>query len=105
MTMVNNYVGELTDYARENWKTMEEPFNVLQTEHKEQLWGVDWIEFRGWADVHFKEEVQVDWGSFAWKCDKKGIIEMYEHFGLEIPEFIEQLDPDKEYGAVMIEMY
>ena len=50
----------------------------------------------------FTEEVQVDWGSFAYKCTCKQLQKLVSEMKCEIPK-IQELDPDKVYGIVFIE--
>ena len=33
----------------------------------------------GWTSEHCTDEIQVDWGSYAWKCKGKEIIELKNH--------------------------
>lgn len=50
----------------------------------------------------FTDQVQVDWGSFAYKCTKKQLQKLIEEKQCVISK-IKQLDPDKTYGIVFIE--
>lgn len=50
----------------------------------------------------FTGEVQVDWGSFAYKCTKEQLRKLMQKTHCEI-EKIEQLDLDQIYGIVFIE--
>ena len=50
----------------------------------------------------FTDQVQVDWGSFAYKCTKKQLQKLTEEKQCVISK-IKQLDPEKIYGIVFIE--
>ena len=104
--MTNVYIGELTDYALNNWLEADEPFDLLKKENEEAV-SLNWIEFMWWANSNLRDEFQVDWGSFAWRCDKEDMTRFCNDYKTEPweDEFISQMDPNKEYGAVLIEMY
>ena len=104
--MTNVYIGELTDYALNNWLKADEPFDILKKENEEEV-SLNWIEFMWWANSNLKDQFQVDWGSFAWRCDKEDMTRFCNDYNTEPweDEFISQMDPAKEYGAVLIEMY
>ena len=54
------------------------------------------------ADELFTDCVQVDWGSFAYKCTKEQLIELTRKTKCAISG-IELLKPEKIYGIVFIE--
>lgn len=55
------------------------------------------------ANKLFLDEVQVDWGSFAYKCTKKQLKKLKDQTGCEIN--LETLKTGKIYGIVFIEEY
>jgi hypothetical protein len=50
----------------------------------------------------FREEVQLDWGTFAWKAFKDEIRRFFKKKGLPEAE-LEPLDAYKEYGVMYID--
>lgn len=65
----------------------------------ERLGGWDFLFI---ADELFTDCVQVDWGSFAYKCTKEQLIELTRKTKCAISG-IELLKPEKIYGIVFIE--
>ena len=102
--MTDVYIGELTEYTMQHWKDMGDPFEVLEKDNKAGI-GLNWIEFMAWANSHLKNKVQIDWGSFAWRCDKDDMMRFCEDHRMVTSDFILNMAPGKSYGAVLIEMY
>jgi len=96
------YYGELSQKRKDDWDNGEEnPFSVL--EKKRRIKCMDWVAFLGAARKCFYDEVQIDWGSFAWKAKKKDLLKIKEAMCVEI-EDENELEDNKEYGLVFIEM-
>ena len=54
------------------------------------------------AGNHFRNEIQVDWGCFAWKARKCELMKFFKRKGYPIDE-IKSLDDFKEYAIVYID--
>lgn len=95
------YYGEISESRKENWDNGEEnPYDVLVSNKK--ISGYDWMSFFAIASTYLKEEIQIDWGSFAWKGCKSDILKLKKdwHAKLEDETFLKE---DVEYGVVFIE--
>lgn len=95
------YYGEISESRKENWDNGEEnPYDVLVSNKK--ISGYDWMSFFAIARTYLKEEIQIDWGSFAWKGCKSDILKLKKdwHAKLEDETFLKE---DVEYGVVFIE--
>ena len=93
--------GEISESRKENWDNGEEnPYDVLVANKK--ISGYDWMSFLASARTYLKEEIQIDWGSYAWKGCKSDILKLKKdwHAKLEDETFLEE---DVEYGVVFIE--
>lgn len=102
--MTSIFYGEISDAWELDWGKGDDPFDVL----KKQTC-IDHFFFGGgvfaWAEEHCTDEVKVDWGSYAWKCKGRDLIELNNRSSTEQDPAIAGLDPDKTYGVVLIEMY
>lgn len=54
------------------------------------------------AAKSFHDEVQIDWGSFAWKAFKSEIRRFFRRKGISEKE-LRKFDPYKEYGVIYID--
>lgn len=93
-------VGEISEERKVNWKnTSVKPEEVL-----------DKIIFRckcrmstlSSAADSFRNEVQLDWGSFAWKARKKELLKFFKKYGYP-KELLSDLDTVKTYGVVYVD--
>ena len=93
-------VGVIKPDKLETWKENSEPFDILDDWKDIKL--INWIDFLQMARRIFTDEVQVDWGSFAYKATKEQLRQLMEEYNAEI----EDLDdlPDANLGVVFIEM-
>ncbi len=94
--------GALSEEWAEDWGCGDDPFNVL-AEWKALKIGFDGCDVFGWAPEHCTDEVQVDWGSYAWKCRGSELIELAKRKSNYV-ENAEGIIPDDIYGVVFIEM-
>lgn len=95
------YYGEISESRKENWDNgKENPYDVLASNKK--ISGYDWMSFFAIARRYLKDEIQIDWGSFAWKGCKSDILKLKKdwHAKLEDETFLKE---DVEYGVVFIE--
>lgn len=80
------------------WESNKDPYDILENEREINRLG-------GWnflaEDKLFSDKVQVDWGSFAYKCTKEQLARLKELTGCEIPE-LEVID-EQNLGIVFIE--
>ena len=97
--------GEICDAWEENWGNAgDDPFHVLKERHGIRFSiGSGWFGFHLWADEHCTDRIEIDWGSRAWKCKGKELIDLDAEGSTEVYG-IESVDPDKTYGVVFIEM-
>lgn len=96
------YYGELSEAYRKDWNNdAENPFQVL-TWHK-NIEAPHWTAFLAEARALFRDEIQIDWGSFAWKADKAALLKMDQCHGFCV-ESAATLQSELEYGVVFIEM-
>lgn len=99
--MYSVYYGELSEARKEKWNNGEDnPYDILVKNKK--ISGYDWIKFLSIARQILKEEIQIDWGSFAWKGSKDDILKLKKEWRakLEDEKFLKE---DIEYGVVFIE--
>lgn len=74
--MCSAYFGELSEERKANWKYEDEnPYAVLVSpinlEHKgHRLLDV--------GSKYFHDRIQIDWGSFAWKCTSDEILKFLD---------------------------
>ncbi len=96
------YFGELTDARKKNWHYSDgNPFSVLKENHEVNIR----LEIIDYAKKYFHEEIQIDWGSFAWKCSLKEFTDCLKAYKLKFPLSLDEngLDEKGEYGVVFIE--
>ena len=98
--MSSIFYGEIKEERLNSWSENENPYDILKENNRiNSLSGWDFLEV---AKKLFTEEVQVDWGSFAYKCTKDQLRKLRQKTHCEIEKF-EQLDTDQIYGIVFIE--
>ncbi len=98
------YYGEISDEGKTVWDNNEiSPFDILsKNKHIEFRGG--WVDFLGWARRCLHDEVQVDWGSFAWKGCGRDLQMLKENHPDCTIESFDDIEQEKEYGVVFIEM-
>lgn len=99
------YYGEISDEWKQDWGDAgEDPFQVLRKNNDFKCG--DWETFFQLAPEVFTDEVQVDWGSFAYKATKDMLIEMRKrsHGACRVRDE-SKLQDGVIYGVVFIEMY
>lgn len=79
------------------WKSNKNPYAILKKIEINRLGGWDFLA----EDKLFSDKVQVDWGSFAYKCTKEQLTKLKEVTGCEIPK-LEEIDGEN-FGIVFIE--
>ncbi len=94
------FLGIIKPDKISSWKENDDPFAIL--DNTKDIKGINWIEFLHAAPNIFTDEVQVDWGSFAYKATKDQIKRLIEEHKAEIDD-LDDL-PDENLGAVFIEM-
>lgn len=114
--MCSAYFGELCEERKKDWNYKNtDPYSVLKTFVKLVRKGHELL-YSG--QDYFKDKIQIDWGSFAWKCTKEEMIKFLEdkqstlpwliESELEIIECVKQYieeHGDTLYGVVFIEEY
>lgn len=100
--MSSIFYGEIKKDRLNTWKENKNPYDILADNNRiERLGGWDFLFI---ADELFTDCVQVDWGSFAYKCTKEQLVELTRKTKCVISG-IELLKPEKIYGIVFIEEY
>lgn len=98
--------GKIQERWEKDWGTHDSddsPYDVLQNSH-----GIDfpigsgWFGFHLWADEHCTDRIEIDWGSRAWKCTGKELLDLNEKHPGTVYE-VESINPDEVYGVVFIE--
>lgn len=98
--MSSIFYGEIKEDKLKTWSENRNPYDILVENNRvERLGGWDFLFI---AKDLFTDEVQIDWGSFAYKCTRKQLQKLVSEMKCEIPK-IQELDPDKVYGIVFIE--
>ena len=93
--------GEIKVNQLRSWSENKNPYDILIENNRiEKLGGWEFLEI---ANKLFSDEVQVDWGSFAYKCTKNQLKILKDQTGCEIN--METLKIGKIYGIVFIEEY
>lgn len=101
--MFSVYYGELSESRKETWDNGEDnPYSVLAWNKK--ISGYDWMSFLATARKVLKDEIQIDWGSFAWKAGKADILKLKREWNATL-ENQKMLKENVEYGVVFIEEY
>lgn len=97
------FYGEISDARKENWNLKtNNPYEVLvKNKPITKLGG--W-EFLTCAKEMFRDEIQIDWGSFAYKCDKEELKKLEKQTKCNIPG-LNELEEGKDYGIIFIENY
>ena len=93
--------GEIKENQLRSWSENKNPYDILVENNRiEKLGGWEFLEI---ANKLFSDEVQVDWGSFAYKCTKNQLKKLKDQTGCEIN--LETLKTGEIYGIVFIEEY
>ncbi len=93
--------GEISQSRKEKWDNGEEnPYDVLQW--SKEISARDWMEFLASGKKYLREEIQIDWGSFAWKATKNELLNLCKVPGITV-RGVNKLDSEIEYGVVFIE--
>ena len=108
------YFGELSKERKREWKYNDNnPYAVLQNPVDLGRKGYDLWEK---GDSYFSDRIQIDWGSYAWKCTDKQVIDFLEETQTTLSWLIDKEKEqircirqyikehrDTEYGIVFIE--
>ena len=101
------YYGDICEKWAKNWGTEnpdDNPFKVLENDHAiVPRLGEGWLGFHFWADECCTDRIEIDWGSRAWKCTGKALIDLSRKWPDSVYN-VDSVDPDKTYGVVFIEM-
>ena len=93
-------IGEISRQHNEGWlNNNETKEQILDTVLVEKECDMGTLSL---AAKTFRDEVQLDWGVFAWKAFKSDIKKLFRRKGF-CESDIEELDPYKEYGVVYID--
>ncbi|MEE1196132.1 MAG: hypothetical protein UHS54_04580 [Lachnospiraceae bacterium] len=85
--MCSAYFGELSEERKANWNHKEEnPYSVLVSPISLERKGHRLLDV---GNKYFHDRIQVDWGSFAWKCNPEEIIRFLNDNKTTLPWLIE----------------
>lgn len=112
--MCSAYFGRLSEKRKIKWDNGDDnPYDVLESSICLEGKGHDLLHA---GSDYFKDRIQIDWGSFAWKCTSEGICRFlcdYKTSLLWLNESEEELirkikayiaeDKNAEFGIVFIE--
>lgn len=93
-------VGAIKPDKLEAWNEKSNPYDVL--DDWKNINQIDWVAFLRAARSLFTDEVQLDWGSYAYKATKEQLKQLTEEYKAKIEGFDEL--PDENLGVVFIEM-
>ena len=108
------YFGELSEERKLNWNNEDSnPYGVLKTSINLYAKGHVLLAH---GSIYFHDKIQIDWGSFAWKCTSDEIIKfLIDHKSVlswvakeednvikKVKKYIEK-QGDTEYGVIFIE--
>ena len=93
-------IGELSKDRKLKWDNgLTDPYSVVE---KAMYSGSCTMGTLQEAGKYFRDEIQVDWGCFAWKARKCELMKFFRRKGYPVEE-LEQFDPFKEYAVVYID--
>lgn len=94
------FYGKIRSDKLASWDENEEPYDILVENNRINRLG-GW-EFLAIANKLFDNKKQVDWGSYAYQCNKEQLEKLVEQTGCEI-EKMNELVYDEIYGIVFVE--
>ena len=93
-------IGEINEKRKDNWQEIDKDMrSILSKELYEKECTIGTLTAAAGA---FHDEVQIDWGTFAWKAFKTDIKSFFKKRGIA-EEHLEPFDEFKEYGVVYID--
>lgn len=93
-------IGELSEDKRKQWDSSDSDVSEILDR---SLFKADCsIGTLPIAAKSFHDELQIDWGSFAWKAFRSEIGRFFRRKGIPEQE-LKKFDPYKEYGVVYID--
>lgn len=114
--MCTAYFGILSEQRKQQWNYPDnDPYRVLASPISIESKAHDLLNY---GSNYFREEIKIDWGSFAWKCtyeelnkflcDHKTslpwLIESEENLLIQVRSYIDE-HKDEDFGIVFIEEY
>lgn len=98
--MCDIYYGKIKQDKIATWNENDTPYDILEDDIRiNSLGGWDFLEK---AKTIFTDRTQVDWGSFAYKCNQEQLRQLVEQTQCEI-DGLEDMDATAQYGIVFIE--
>ena len=93
-------IGEINEKRKNDWHGVNKDMrSILSKELFEKECSIGTLTAAAGA---FHDEVQIDWGTFAWKAFKTDIKSFFKKRGIP-EEHLEPFDAFKEYGVVYID--
>lgn len=114
--MCTAYFGELSETRKQIWDNKEtDPYSVFQTSVQLDRKGQNLLSA---GSDYFDDKIQIDWGSFAWKCTPEQVVRFLEDYKTTLPWLVKCDEasiqrvkqyiaerPNAEFGIVFIEEY
>ena len=108
------YFGELCEARKTQWKQGDtNPYAVLISPVCLEGMGHDLLDV---GSKYFRDKIQIDWGSFAWKCTPDEVYKFLNEHKTTLPWLVQKAEEiygnvkiyvdnkgDTEYGIVFIE--
>ena len=93
-------IGEISQKRKSKWNSGDkDPRSVLENNLYEKECTIGTLTAAACA---FHDEIQIDWGTFAWKAFKSDIKRFFKRRGISEEE-LAPFDEFKEYGVVYID--
>ncbi len=93
-------IGEITNEAKKNWHSAyKNDIQIIEDKICEYQCNMSTLEI---ASKCFHDEIQLDWGKFAWKGRKTEIKVFFKITGYN-KKILDKIKPRKEYGIVYID--
>lgn len=100
MLMYEIIIGELSEERKVGWKELDvDPDEVLEKTLFRSQCRMGTLSS---AADSFRNEIQLNWGSFAWKAKKKDLIKFFKKHKYP-KDILSDLDSVKTYGVVYID--
>ena len=99
--MYKLYVGNLSAKRQENWFCLDDdPYSVWEGDAL--ICQICTIGTPACAGRILRDQIEVDWGSTAWKATKAELTQLFEECKLD-RTLLKVLEKDKDYAVVFLE--
>lgn len=98
--MASILFGKIKSSALESWDKVSDPYDIL--ENDQEVSGIGAWDFMSIGKKIFGESKQIDWGSYAYKCNRTQLQQLVEQTGCSI-KGLDEMNESEEYAIVFIE--